>query len=173
LKFARDTYRKIRNGLAQVYSPKELRSLLFFLAIGLLSLIYRLLHSPVKNEVSFLSDPHYLAEERSRDSLFAILARRKAVEDSFYFYAPDTTDVVRSKGKVSSKASMLAAAAISLNRASRDELIKLPSVGEATADLILEYRKERGKFRTLLEVMNVRGIGPKKFERMKPYLRLD
>jgi competence protein ComEA len=51
--------------------------------------------------------------------------------------------------------------------------MKLPAVGEATAKLIMEYRKERGKFRTLSEIMNVKGIGPKKFERMKPYLRLD
>ena len=159
--------------MAQFYSPKELRSLVFFIGLGLLSLIYRLLDSPVKHEISFLSDPQYHAEARASDSLFAVLTRRKALADSFYFYAPDTTEVVSTRRNTNSKASSLAANAISLNRASRDELVRLPAVGEATADLILEYRKERGKFRSLTEVMNVRGIGPKKFERMKRYLRLE
>lgn len=161
--------------MAQFYSPKELRALLFFLALGVLSLFYRFVRSPDKNDISFLSDPKYLEEARSRDSLFAILARRKQMQDSFYFYAADTTDLQpkRSEHHGKSKLSGLAQASISLNRASANELMKLPSVGEATASLIMEYRKERGKFRTLTEIMNVKGIGPKKFERMKPYLRLN
>lgn len=158
-----------------MYSPKELRALLIFLALGLLGLLYRLVQSPENHEIAFLSDPKYLVDARGRDSLFAVLARRKQIQDSFHFYAPDTTDSkprTRSYG-VTSKTAGLAQASISLNKASADDLMKLPSVGEATASLIMEYRKERGKFRTLTEIMNVRGIGPKKFERMKPYLRLD
>ncbi len=158
-----------------MYSPKELRALLIFLALGLLGLLSRLVQSPENHEIAFLSDPKYLVDARGRDSLFAVLARRKQIQDSFHFYAPDTTDSKpRTRGYgATSKTAGLAQASISLNKASADDLMKLPSVGEATASLIMEYRKERGKFRTLTEIMNVRGIGPKKFERMKPYLRLD
>lgn len=160
--------------MAQFYSPKELRALLFFLALGCLSLLFRLLHSSAKQEISFLSDPRYLAQEHSRDSMFAVLARRKDIEDSFYFYAPDTTEhTSRRSTKTSSKLASLTVASVPLNSASAGELMKLPAVGEATAALIMAYRKERGRFRTLTEIMNVKGIGPKKFERMKPYLRLD
>ena len=174
VKYINTIYRKIRDGLAEFYSPKELRSIALFLAIGLLSLIYRLLASPeTKNDIAFLADAKYLAEEHKRDSLFAVLARRKDIQDSFYFYAPDTTDHKPRKQGPSSKLTALANTVISLNKADKGELMKLPAVGEATADLIMEYRKERGGFRTITEVMNVRGIGPKKFERMKPYLRLD
>lgn len=173
MKYLTNIYRKLRDGLAQIYSPKEIRSIAFFLAIGVLGLIYRLLGSPTKHEIAFLADAQYLAEEHKRDSLFAVLARRKDVQDSFYFYAPDTTDRRPKRQSPSSKLEALANTVISLNRADKGELMKLPAVGEATADLIVEYRKERGRFRTITEVMNVRGIGPKKFERMKPYLRLD
>jgi competence ComEA-like helix-hairpin-helix protein len=165
----------LRQALAQFYSPKELRALMFFLALGLASLIFRLLQSPAKHEIGFLSDPKYLAEARSRDSLFAVLAKRNEIKDSFYFYAPDTTDYqpTRRSHSGSSKIASLAPSSIPLNTASEGDLMKLPSVGEATAALIMEYRKERGRFRTLTEIMNVKGIGPKKFERMKPYLRLN
>lgn len=161
--------------MAQLYSPKELRALLFFMVLGLCGLLYRTFRSEQKPEISFLSDPHYLAEAQSRDSLFAVLARRKQIQDSFHFYAPDTTDDQARRPNYSGKSKLagLAQASVALNSASEAELMKLPSVGEATASLIMEYRKERGKFRSLTEIMNVKGIGPKKFERMKPYLRLN
>lgn len=61
---------------------------------------------------------------------------------------------------------------INLNRANVDELQQLPGVGPATARSIIEYRKTAGGFRKVEDLLNVRGIGPKKFAKMKPYLRV-
>ena len=46
----------------------------------------------------------------------------------------------------------------------------LPGIGEKTAEKIIELRKERGKFNTLEELMNVKGIGEVKFNKIKKFL---
>ena len=60
---------------------------------------------------------------------------------------------------------------ISLNTASKEQLMTLPGVGESTAQKIVEYR-EQHSFQTLEELKNVPGIGEKKFEKLKDYLAL-
>ncbi len=61
---------------------------------------------------------------------------------------------------------------ININTASKRELMNLPGVGEKTADLIIEYRKNK-KFRIPRDIMNINGIGPKKYEKMAPYILTD
>ena len=56
---------------------------------------------------------------------------------------------------------------ININTADLDELDKIPGVGEATANKILNYREENGQFKSIEEIKNVNGIGEKKFENMK------
>ena len=53
---------------------------------------------------------------------------------------------------------------ININTASIEELDKLPGVGEATANKIVNHRKENGDFKNIEEIKNVNGIGDKKFE---------
>jgi len=59
---------------------------------------------------------------------------------------------------------------INLNRASASELTKLPRVGKATAQKIIDYRNEFGGFAKIEDIMHIRGIGPKTFEKMKDNL---
>lgn len=61
---------------------------------------------------------------------------------------------------------------ISLNRADSTELKSLPGIGPEMAHRILAYRQSHGSFNSLEEVRKVPGLGRKKFERIKPYLRL-
>ena len=58
-------------------------------------------------------------------------------------------------------------ARIDLNRASREELQRLPGVGPVMADRILTLRQDRGRFRGLDELESVRGIGPATIERIR------
>jgi competence protein ComEA len=62
--------------------------------------------------------------------------------------------------------------AVSLNSATSTELQSLPGIGPATAAKILEYRSTHGPFRSVDEVLAVPGIGPKRMETLRPYLRL-
>jgi competence protein ComEA len=60
-----------------------------------------------------------------------------------------------------------ALAAINLNTATKDELVALPGIGPAKAQAILDYRSARGSFKTIEEVKDVKGIGAKRFEKIK------
>lgn len=60
---------------------------------------------------------------------------------------------------------------ININQASRVELMKLPGIGEATANKIIEFRKIQ-PFKTIEDIMNIKGIGIKKFEKMKEFIEV-
>jgi competence protein ComEA len=62
---------------------------------------------------------------------------------------------------------------INLNTATEQQLMLLPGVGETTAKKIIEYRTENNGFTTVEDIMNVSGIGEKKFEQMKPYIKVE
>jgi competence protein ComEA len=60
---------------------------------------------------------------------------------------------------------------VDINDAEWPELTLLPNVGEQLAKRIVDYRDTHGgKFRDLDQLKDVRGIGPKTFESVKPYL---
>ena len=61
---------------------------------------------------------------------------------------------------------------ISLNSATAEQLQSLPGIGPATAKSIVEYRTKAGKFNRIEEIMNVKGIGEKKFQKIKDRLTL-
>lgn len=60
-----------------------------------------------------------------------------------------------------------------INTASEAQLAQgLPRVGPAIAARIVEHRRTNGRFRRAEDIQEVRGIGPKTFEQMAPYIRL-
>jgi len=60
-----------------------------------------------------------------------------------------------------------------LNSAGKIDLMKLPGIGEKTAEKIIEYRNNFGKFRHPQDIMNVKGIGEKKFEKLKSFIIIN
>lgn len=56
---------------------------------------------------------------------------------------------------------------ISLNNASKEELMTLSGIGESKALLIIEYRTNVGLFKNIDELKNVSGIGDSLFEKIK------
>jgi len=59
---------------------------------------------------------------------------------------------------------------VNLNTADRAALDTLPGVGPATADSIIEYRQAQGPFLRPEDLLNVKGIGPAKFEKLRGYV---
>lgn len=56
---------------------------------------------------------------------------------------------------------------VNINTASADELAKLPRIGPAIAQRIVDFRKENGNFKRIEDLMKVRGIGEKVFNQLK------
>jgi competence protein ComEA len=59
---------------------------------------------------------------------------------------------------------------INLNRATAAQLETLPGIGAKTAQNILKFRSANGGFRKPEEIMSVKGIGPKKYARLKNFI---
>ena len=58
-------------------------------------------------------------------------------------------------------------ALININLATKEELMKLNGVGEAKAELIITYRQAKGGFRDIKDIMKIKGIKQKFFDKIK------
>jgi competence protein ComEA len=62
---------------------------------------------------------------------------------------------------------------LNLNTATAAQLDTLPGVGPGTASAILRVRVRLGRFKTVEDLREVPGIGPKRFERLRPLLSVN
>lgn len=87
-------------------------------------------------------------------------------------YGNEPTVKTKKPAQVSQQQKASAQSAININTATLAELQKLPRIGVKTAQRIIEFRSENGAFASVEEIMNVKGIGEKTFERLKPLIRI-
>ena len=59
---------------------------------------------------------------------------------------------------------------LNINTASVEELQTLPNIGESTAQKIVDYRTQHGNFTSIDALQNVRGIGAKTLEKLRPFV---
>lgn len=62
---------------------------------------------------------------------------------------------------------------ININTATSSELQTLSGVGKATADAIILYREQKGLFTSVEGLVNVKGIGTKKVEKIADSLTVS
>ena len=104
-------------------------------------------------------NPEYNIEDSSLISNLEIKKRVLELSDSFAYVKKDLSSLVEKS--------------ININTAGVTEFVKLPGIGEKTAEKIIQLRNQKGKFRKLEELMEVRGIGEVKFNKIKMYLYID
>jgi len=63
-------------------------------------------------------------------------------------------------------------AQIDINTATAEQFDLLPGIGEELAQRIVDYRETHGNFKSIDELMNVSGIGEKKFANIKDFIKV-
>lgn len=62
---------------------------------------------------------------------------------------------------------------LNINTATAEELETLPNIGPRMAERIIDYREKHGDFPSVDALQNVRGIGKKTLEKLRPFIRAD
>ena len=76
------------------------------------------------------------------------------------------------RSKIELEAVSQAPMRIPLNKATEEDLCRLPGIGEELAARIVAYRNEHGNFSHVDSLLNVEGIGEVKVTEIKPYLEV-
>jgi competence protein ComEA len=79
-------------------------------------------------------------------------------------------DSIQTQTEAPKKKNLPSTKSININKASKLELMKLPGVGEVTAERIITYRENVKLFKTYNDLLNVKGVGKKKLDQIKPYI---
>src|SRR6266436_6792780 len=61
---------------------------------------------------------------------------------------------------------------VNINTATSEELQQVPGIGPATAEKILQMRKSYGAFKSVDDLLSIRGLGQKRLEKMRKYLTI-
>jgi competence protein ComEA len=62
---------------------------------------------------------------------------------------------------------------VNINTATPEQLELLPGIGEARAKAVVSMRKQRGGFKSVDELTEIKGIGEAALERLRPFVRTE
>ena len=155
------------------FTETEITVILFLAGLFILGFVYV---EFIKNEVGEYKDIDYSKE----DSLFAFYSKfdfEYDPEDSLLTSNLETKkrvlELSDNVAYVQKDVSTLAEHSININTASVTEFVMLPGIGEKTAEKIIQLRNERVRFKRIDELMDVKGIGEVKFNKIKKFLYIE
>ena len=91
---------------------------------------------------------------------------------SSYIYVENPTYTSTDSPTQSSDSNNSKTNKIIINTADINELIKITGVGQVIAQRIIDYRNENGSFKTIDDIIKVKGIGEKTFQKMKEQITI-
>jgi competence protein ComEA len=132
----------------------------------------------IKNFRQFVDDAGKPYDYSGVDSEFVKRSLNKvrikefsALEDSASYDHQTFAAEIETAGKIIDSAEIekpaYGGSTININTAGKAELENLPGIGEATAERIIIYREEKGDFKKPEDLMKVKGIGKKKFDKLR------
>jgi competence ComEA-like helix-hairpin-helix protein len=138
------------------FTPREVQVVLFLALTMLAGLALR--RSPLfSGRAAVAIGPERYAEA---DSEFVARARME-LPDSADNPNRQSLAIKRNPGRVD------------LNSATLDQLTQLPGIKGAYAGRIIAYREAHGRFVRVDDLLNIRGIGPKRLERLRPFVTVS
>jgi comEA protein len=155
------------------FSDIEMKVFLFIIFMFLAGMTYDFLiseNSPEELNYDYSSEDS-LFNIASRDSFKGETLNKITVPNIDYkqevldFNNADFNSKSTVKAKISGK--------VNINTAGIEQLMTLPGIGQKTAERIIEYRKSRGKFTSIRELLQVKGIGSAKFEKFKDLIFIE
>ena len=138
-------------------TPEEKKVIVFFiiaLALGNAVLLYKKMHPSFASELQYRDLSISVAQSASNDS--SQVVSRPA-----------------DKGNLSFRQAKTLTGRIDINRAGLNDLQKLPTIGPAMAKKIIEFRKTSGEFSKIEDLKKVKGIGDKKFNKLREHVYVD
>ena len=113
----------------------------------------------------------------SSDADITYINRAEVLADGQKLYIPTKAELEDTQNIASSpqrlfQSDQLVQNLININTADAQTLQQLTGIGPATADKIIAYRNENGKFKSKEDIKNVSGIGDKTFEKFKDQITI-
>jgi len=146
------------------FTRKEAIAILTLSATFLTGLGIRWFQSTQKQQVQTQQQFDY----SKQDSAYA--SHSRSVEQNFATprsLLPSTSPAEKAAPKAALKPN-----SININTATKSQLMDLPGIGASFADRIIQYRQAHGKFNSVAALSDVKGIGEKKLEKLRPFVRV-
>jgi competence protein ComEA len=71
-----------------------------------------------------------------------------------------------------SKQDVPAAGQIDINNANAEQLTVIPGIGKVMAERIVQFRDQNGSFKRIEDLLKIKGIGEKSFQKIRPYVKI-
>ena len=168
------------------FTPQEIKALLFLLAallIGSGITIYKRGHLDFAPELVFNRSPSSSLEyesqsdETSKDTSYPISRSSSAtLASDLEVRGPRSQDGSQSQvpqSRILPAQQDPSREKIDLNSASASQLELLPHIGPVLSQRIVNYRKTKGSFQRIEDLMKVSGIGEKIFEKIKNFITVN
>lgn len=113
-----------------------------------------------------------LAGIEDLDLLNKYFNRAEILEDGMKIYIPFPQEIMEEEFSLSFLPSdSKQDKKININKASREDLMSLPGIGQVKAQDIVNYREKNGDFKAIDDIMRVKGIGQATFENLKDLIK--
>lgn len=151
------------------FTQTEIKVILFLIVVFLVGAAYGIVNSNSKGEyINF--------DYSEQDSLFSLYKRNFSPADKSPDESVDIKEEVLELKPLNFKQNKKPPPkekSININKAGINHLVSLPGIGEKTAQNIILLRDERGRLKNLEELMDVKGIGKVKFNKIKKFLYIE
>ena len=108
---------------------------------------------------------------QGRDSLFFEL--KKKADSIYYATVANSVSSSNKNVKIGRNLSAKVVSKVNINKASSSEIQKIPGIGPVLAQRVIDFRNKNGKFEIIDDLMDVKGIGSKKLEKIRAWILIE